>query len=80
MSETKTSGTTYIKTTILGVATITSYYLLLTNQSLVTEYFIKGGWYSALPIVTALYFSFVHGAFASSVLNILGISAKGSSH
>ena len=80
MSNMKTSGSTYIKTIILGAVTLASYYLLLTNQELVTRYFITGGWYAALPIVTALYFSFVHGAFASSVLGILGITPKGSSH
>ncbi|RJQ41869.1 MAG: hypothetical protein C4534_11230 [Gaiellales bacterium] len=80
MSKKKTSTATYIKTAILGAVTITSYYLLLSNQALVTEYFIKGGYYAALPIGTALYFSFVHGAFASNVLGILGITPKGSSH
>ncbi|MHB0915339.1 MAG: hypothetical protein ACYC5A_01675 [Thermoleophilia bacterium] len=80
MSKKKTSGTTYIKTIILGVISIASYYYLLTNQELVTRYFIKGGYYAALPILTALYFSFVHGAFASNVLGILGITAKKSSH
>ena len=70
----------YFKTAILGVISFTSYYFLLTNQELVTKYFIKGGYYAALPIVAALYFSLVHGAFASNVLNILGITAKSSSH
>lgn len=80
MSEKKTKSTAYLKTLMLGLVSIASYYLLLTNQELVTKYFIKGGYYAALPIVTALYFSFVHGAFASSLLGILGITAKGSSH
>ena len=70
----------YLRMVALGILSLTSYYLLLTNQSLVTEYFIKGGVYTALPILTALYFSFVHGTFASDVLSILGLSAKGSSH
>lgn len=80
MSKKKTSGMTYLKTAILGAISIASYYYLLTNQELVTKYFIKGGWYAALPIATALYFSFVHGAFASNVLGILGITAKSSTH
>ena len=70
----------YVRVTLLGAISFLSYYLLLTNQNLVTEYFIKGGLYTALPIATALYFSFVHGAFASGVLSIAGISAKVSSH
>ena len=80
MSKKKTSGKTYLKTVILGVISISSYYFLLTNQELVTKYFIKGGYYTALPIVAALYFSFVHGAFASSLIGILGITPKSSSH
>lgn len=80
MSNKKTSGMLYVKTLLLGVLSITSYYFLLTNQELVTKYFIKGGWYAALPIATALYFSFVHGAFASGVLTILNITPKGASH
>lgn len=67
----------YVRMILLGILSAISYYLLLTNQSLVTEYFIKGGIYSALPILTALYFSFVHGTFASDALSIAGLSAKG---
>ncbi|MHB8859562.1 MAG: hypothetical protein ACYC6Z_08820 [Thermoleophilia bacterium] len=67
----------YVRMIALGILSALSYYLLLTNQNLVTEYFIKGGIYSALPILTALYFSFVHGTFASDLLSIAGLSAKG---
>ncbi|MHB1361737.1 MAG: hypothetical protein ACYCW5_03950 [Thermoleophilia bacterium] len=70
----------YLRMTALGILSLVSYYMLLTNQNLVTEYFIKGGIYAALPIITALYFSFVHGTFASDLLSIMGLSAKGSSH
>jgi F0F1-type ATP synthase assembly protein I len=68
----------YVRVALLGMLSLISYYLLLTNQTAVTDYFIKGGIYAALPIITALYFSFVHGAFASGVLTLMGISAKGS--
>ena len=70
----------YGRVAVLGVISLLSYYVLLTNQSVVTEYFIKGGLYASLPIGIALYFSFVHGSFCSGVLSIMGISAKGSSH
>jgi len=59
------------------VVSIASYIALFTHSSVVMEYFIKGGLYAALPIATALYFSFVHGAFASGVLSLLGLTAKG---
>ncbi|MBE0429096.1 MAG: hypothetical protein IBX61_04400 [Thermoleophilia bacterium] len=78
---TRTAGKkSYVRLTILGIISLLSYYLLLANQSLVTDYFIKGGAYALLPIGTALYFSFVHGAFCSGLLTIARISAKGSSH
>lgn len=67
----------YLRTALLGVVSIASYIVLFTNSSVVMEYFIKGGLYAALPIATALYFSFVHGAFASGVLSLLGLTAKG---
>jgi hypothetical protein len=31
--------------------------------------------YTTLPIVTVFYFSFLHGAFASNVLSVLGLEA-----
>jgi hypothetical protein len=43
---------------------------------LVTGAFTKGGWYAAFPILAALCFSFIHGAFASNFLSVLGIEAK----
>lgn len=65
----------YIKAVIFGVASIASYYVLFSNRTLVMDYFTRGGSYAALPIVTAFFFSFVHGAFASNVLDVLGIQA-----
>lgn len=65
---------------ITGALSLTSYYLLLTNLSLITDYYTRGGYYAALPIVTALYFSFVHGAFASSVISIMGLEPAKSAH
>ncbi|HZD39784.1 MAG TPA: hypothetical protein VE131_03620 [Terriglobales bacterium] len=67
----------YMRVTILGVISLISYYLLFTNLDYVMEYFIKGGPYAALPILTALYFSFVHGAFASGMLSILRLTPRG---
>lgn len=70
----------YVTAAITGALSLSSYAVLLTNQSLITEYFIKGGIYAALPIVTAFYFSFVHGTFASSIISIFGLEAKSASH
>jgi hypothetical protein len=49
---------------------------LIKNQTWVTETFTKGGIYTAWPICTALAFSFIHGAFASNFLSVLGLEAK----
>lgn len=66
----------YLKTIIFGVFSLTSYILLFTNQDWIIENYTKGGYYAAYPILTAFYFSFVHGAFGSSLLSLLGLEAK----
>ena len=50
--------------------------LPMTDQGWVSENFTTGGWHAAYPVVTALVFSFIHGAFASNLLSILGLEAK----
>jgi hypothetical protein len=59
-----------------GAVSLTGYVLLITNQKWVNEVYTMGGWHAAYPVVTALIFSFVHGAFASNLLSVLGIEAK----
>ncbi len=65
-----------IPTLVFGCISITGYYYLMANQDLVTDTFTKGGWYAAFPLLTAFLFSFIHGAFASNFLSVLGIEAK----
>lgn len=76
-----TSNTTNKKKPVMpmllfGCISITAYIYLMTHQEWITNTFTKGGWYAAFPIVTALLFSFIHGAFASNFLSVLGIEAK----
>jgi hypothetical protein len=59
-----------------GCISATSYFYLMSHQGLVTDTFTKGGWYAAFPILAAFFFSFIHGAFASNFLSVLGIEAK----
>ena len=59
-----------------GALSLSGYILLMKNQAWINENFTMGGWHAAYPVVTALIFSFVHGAFASNLLSILGIEAK----
>lgn len=61
---------------IFGAISLSLYAVLLTRQDLVMDTFTKGGIYTAWPICTALVFSFIHGAFASNLLSVLGLEAK----
>lgn len=65
-----------LKVLVLGVFSIGLYYSVFANEQLVTDFYTKGKWYAALPILTVFVFSFVHGAFASDLLSFCGIEAK----
>jgi len=66
----------YTQMIIFGIISITCYIVLFMHEQWVTETFTKGGYYAAFPIVTALWFSFMHGAFGSSLLSVMGLEAK----
>lgn len=66
----------FLSTVIFGAISISFYVLLFTNEKLVTDTFTKGGIYTLYPIGTVFLFSFIHGAFASNLLSLLGIEAK----
>jgi len=65
----------YWKAIFFGILSIGSYIGLFMNKTLVMDYFTRGGKYAALVIITAFYFSFIHGAFASNTLEVLGLQA-----
>ena len=64
-----------LKSVFMGVFSLALYAILLTEQDLVMQYFGRGGWYAALPIITAFTFSFVHGKFTGNFWTALGIEA-----
>jgi uncharacterized integral membrane protein len=66
----------YLSTVIFGAISISFYVLLFSNETLVTDTYTKGGIYTLYPIGTVFLFSFIHGAFASNLLSLLGIEAK----
>ncbi|MFH1021221.1 MAG: hypothetical protein V1782_11535 [Pseudomonadota bacterium] len=66
----------YLKTIIFGTMSLSAYYMLFTNEKLVTEIFTMGGWRWVYPVGAAFFFSFIHGAFASNLLSTLGLEAK----
>lgn len=65
-----------IPTIIFGAISLSAYFIIFNNETLVTHTFTMGGWYAAFPVGTALVFSFIHGAFASNLLSVLGLEAK----
>ena len=65
-----------MKMVIFGALSLSLYAILLSQQDLITETFTRGGVNAAWPVGTAFVFSFIHGAFASNFLSVLGIEAK----
>lgn len=65
-----------LQTLVFGAISISAYVVLFKNEALVTETFTMGGWYAAYPVGAAVFFSFIHGAFASNLLSVLGLEAK----
>lgn len=64
------------KMMLFGAASMAAYAFLFANEGLVTSTYTLGGWHAAFPVGTAFAFSFVHGAFASNFLSVLGLEAK----
>ncbi len=76
MSQGSKNKKPYLKTVIFGIISLTSYIILFSHEGWVTDTYTKGGYYAAYPIATAFWFSFMHGAFGSNLLNVLGLEAK----
>ncbi|WP_163339418.1 hypothetical protein [Desulfopila sp. IMCC35008] len=64
------------KMLFFGAASGGAYMLLFSNAALVTNTYTLGGWHAIFPVGTAFAFSFIHGAFASNLLSVLGLEAK----
>ena len=61
---------------LFGAVSLTAYIILFKNEKLITTEYTMGGWHAAYPVLTAFLFSFIHGAFASNLLSVLGLEAK----
>lgn len=66
----------YLSTVVLGAASLASIFYLFSNEELVTDVFTRGGVYAIWPLATVMFFSFIHGAFGSNLLTVLGLEAK----
>jgi len=65
-----------IKSLMLGVVSFSAYTILFIYEEWVIQNFSKGGCYAALPIITALIFSLIHGTFSSNLIYNLGLKEK----
>ncbi len=61
---------------LFGAVSFAAYMYLFAHEGLVTKTYTLGGWHAAFPVMTAFLFSFIHGAFASNLLTVLGLEAK----
>jgi hypothetical protein len=61
---------------IFGALSAALYLMLFSNESLITHTFTLGGWHAVFPVMTAFLFSFIHGAFASNLLSVIGLEPK----
>ena len=67
----------YGKLIFFGVTTAILYALLFFFEDEIMRSFTrKDGFYPALPVLTALIFSFSHGAFTGYFWDVLGINSK----
>ena len=66
----------YVRTAVFGGVSLAAYLFIFTRQDIVTGLFTMGGWHAVFPVGTALFFSFVHGAFASNLLNVMSLEAR----
>ena len=69
-----------LEAALLGATTTVLYFLLFYFEDNVLQWcrgFKEDGWYFLAPIIIALVFSAVHGAFTSNFWRLLGIRAKG---
>ena len=69
-----------VGTALLCITSAVLYFLLYYFEDAVLGWskgFKEDGWYFLAPILIALVFSAVHGAFTSNFWRLLGIRAKG---
>ncbi len=63
------------KLIVYGLASCALFAGVYLFQDLMMANFARGGVYSALPIATVFLFSWVHGTFAGTLWEVLGINA-----
>lgn len=66
----------YLQLIVSGIASGSLYLMLYLYEAEIMETFTRtDGFYPALPIITAFFFSFAHGAFTGYFWEVAGIRA-----
>lgn len=71
----KNQSKNIFKMVLWGVFSFVLYFILFSNQQMVTDYFTRGGAFAVAVLVIALAFSVVYGTFANYFLESLGMRA-----
>jgi hypothetical protein len=67
----------YPQLIVTGIVSAMLYLLLYSYEREIMAAFTRtDGWYPALPVIAALVFSFVHGAFTGYFWDVLDVKAK----
>ena len=65
----------YGKLVAYGIGSCALYTAVYMFQDVIMANFARGGIYTALPIATVFLFSWIHGTFAGTLWQVLGIDA-----
>ncbi len=65
------------KAVAFGGLSLLSYALVFVFQDRVMDYTTRGAGHAVLPVLGVLYFSLIHGAFASNLIALFGVEAAG---
>jgi len=64
------------KMLMYGAATCALYGVVFAKETMISDYFARGGMFTVLPIATVFLFSWIHGTFAGALWSVMGIDAK----
>jgi len=75
-STTTGAGKPLTRAVVYGLVSLALYFVLYLFEDSILAFTSRGGWYFIAPVVIALVFSYVHGAFTGHFWDILGIKAR----
>ena len=75
-STTTGAGKPLTRAAVYGLVSVALYFMLYLFEDSILAFTSRGRWYFIAPVVIALVFSYVHGAFTGHFWDILGIKAR----